>query len=165
MKSAIIAILFLSFRAFSADTVTRIDANNTNIELSKIPQLFMATFVDQGFKQSKTSEGVWKLTINQLRCDYRSRDNAEDNIMGLPSVKCFVNAKPGVSNSGNPVQESRYLHTLLERIQLHLDLPITDCVMGGKCFSSVKKIECVIDTNKLEMHDMYSCDFTIEGMP
>ena len=165
MKFLLSLYFLMTAFSFAADKTILIDANNPQRELSQIPQLWMATFVDQGFRQTETRKGVWELTIKNLRCDTHTRDvlYPDYSNAGLPEVKCFVNAVPERGGRGKAVQESRFIDELINRIEEHVpDVHYGDCAMGGKCTSFIKAIHCISDLNQAEMHDAFSCSFTAE---
>lgn len=144
-------ILFLISTAASANTVV-LSSQNSDSELACLPQQLMATFVDQGFIQIQSSKNIWDLTLNNLRCDYRSNDALYPDYYngGLPSVKCSVN--------NTPVQESRYIYSMITLIEAKAGGEFTDCAMGGKCTSIISSIKCRIDMNQEEMFKAYSCE-------
>lgn len=160
-----LCFIMMTTVGFSAERIITIDANNPQRVLSRIPQLWMATFVDQGFKQTETRKGVWELTIKKLRCDAHTRDvlYPDYSNAGLPSVKCFINASVERGGKGKVIQESRFIEELISRIENHVpEAQYSDCAMGGKCSSFIKVIHCISDLNKEEMHDAFSCSFTAE---
>jgi hypothetical protein len=157
MKTLILVAAFICSVA-SANTVTLM-GNNAVYELAKLPQQIMATFVDQGFKQTEVSTNVYDLTIKGLRCDLQSNDALYPDYSngGLPSVKCYVNADLETGGVGTPVQESRYIQSLISLIEAKAGGEYTDCAMGGKCTSFIKSIKCRIDENQDEMKNAFSC--------
>jgi hypothetical protein len=157
MKSLIV-FLVLACSSLSASTII-INSENSDYELAKVPQNLLATFVDQGFKQVEVTPKVWDLTIDGLRCDSLSRDNLYPDFSnaGLPSIKCYVNAVPEMNGIGIPVQESRFIQSLINIIEAKAYGDYSDCSMGGKCSSFIASIICTLDLNQDEMHKAYSC--------
>ncbi|MBC7428686.1 MAG: hypothetical protein H7336_08760 [Bacteriovorax sp.] len=151
-------LLALTCSVANANTVT-LNSQNKDYELAKVPQNLMAAFVDQGFIQEESSTNVWDLTITGLRCDTQSRDALYPDYSnaGLPSVKCYVNAAPERLGAGSPIQESRYINSLINVIEAKANGEYSDCSMGGKCSSYIALIKCRIDLNQEEMHNAYSC--------
>ena len=150
----------------AADKIISVNANNNDDDLRTIPQQLMATFVDQGFKQKEISKGLWELKIENLRCDSLSRDPEfpDSPKGGLPSVKCFVNAEIEMGGKGTPIQEGRFVEQLLNTVEHKIpDAQFSDCSMGGKCVTYVKKIRCTVDLNQEEMHNAYLCEFSAEN--
>lgn len=158
MKAFLLGLALLSTQAFASNGVW-LKSNDEDYVVAKLPQKLMATFVDQGFEQKEVSSGIFELNIKNVRCDYNSRDFLfpDASNAGLPTVKCYTNAEVEMNGAGTKIQESRYLHSLLETIEEKKDIAIGDCAMGGKCVSFVETIQCWVDLNAEYMADAYSC--------
>ena len=153
--------LFTQFSHAAEETIV-IRSSSEDSEIEKIPQQLMAIFVDQKFKMISVSKNIYNLKVLNLRCDYHSRDALYPDYFngGLPKVNCYVNADLEMGGKGTPVEESRYLLSLINLIEKKFDTYYTDCAMGGKCMSFIQKIDCTSDMNQDEMNKAFTCTLT-----
>lgn len=162
MKYFLLSFLLITQVTFAAEETIVLRSSNEDSEIGKVPQLLMATFVDQKFKMTTVSKNIYNLKVLNLRCDYHSRDALYPDYFngGLPKVNCYVNADLEMGSKGTPIEESRYLLSLINLIEKKMDVYYTDCAMGGKCVSFIDKIDCTSDLNQEEMNKAFTCSIT-----
>ncbi len=161
MKLTLCFMILLTLNATTtwANEIT-LRSSDRKSSLSSMPQSIMALFVDQGFKQTETSPGVFDLTVSNIRCDLNNRSFLfpDDRKAGLSTVKCFFNTTNEMHTSGKKILEGRHLVHLFSEIEkVQSEFQIKDCAAGGKCSLFVTKIQCQIDLNQELMSNAYQC--------
>lgn len=150
-------VLILSF-SINAKVIVKSDDSNS--EVADLPQEFLSVFVDNGIKQFEISQKIYELSVQNIRCDITRRDALYPDYSnaGLTTIKCYTDAESDRLGNGTPINEGRFILSLINLVEAHRDVSFSDCSMGGKCVSFVNKIKCTVDLNKEYMSEAYSCE-------
>lgn len=146
--------------SFSINAKVIVKSDDSNSDVSSLPQDFLSVFVDNGIKQNEISQKVFELSVENIRCDITRRDALYPDYSnaGLTTIKCYSNAQSDRFGKGTLLNDGRFLLSLINSVEFHRNVNFSDCSMGGKCVSFVNKIKCTVDLNKELMSEAYSCE-------
>lgn len=166
MKNFLLSLLVLcasTSQAASVKISSRADLNAPNTsELESVPQTIMGLLVDQGLKFKPVGNKVYQIQMKDINCASKSNSSIDGVISGIPSEACRYNSgnEPD-SDKGTILKEARSLQGILSQIEnANTNVVFTDCVLGGRCYTSAKSITCQVDTKIETFSDgRFSCEF------
>lgn len=106
--------------------------------------------------KADTSKAVYKLAVADLNCEIRYVSHAEEPANLLWGMATYECAKPAGKGA-----KAKLLVSALDAIEeTYRDkITIKDCSMG-RCYDTLKKISCTIDSREAYTEKRFACELT-----
>ena len=120
------------------------DADNTKAVL---PARLISLLSDAKLPLKAGKNGVYTIEAKKLFCKrgYRTAIEPSNPLFEIGTSSCFINSAQGSQPSGTEISQADGLFDFFSD-----KLDLTDCAMGGRCYTWVKSVICSIDT-KIEI--------------